>query len=128
MKLAINAQQQKLRRRVVKIAALQKKIQELRAVHPPKATDATKLKRYEFELTQADDDKANLEEDIASLLEVLNKKKGSGEEKEDCSELAALHGVDLNEMASEAVSDEVIAGLGLDPRALDNQELHFAQL
>ncbi len=129
MKLAVNAHQQKLRRRVVKVTALKKKIAELKGSCPTKATDITKLRRYEFESKQAEEDKANIEEDIASLLEVLQKKK-DGQEKENDDEIAALHGVDMNRIAnpSEAISDEEIANLGLDPQVLDNQEIQFSEM
>ncbi len=75
MKLAINAQQQKLRRRTTKISALQKKIADMASTCPTGTADTTKLRRYEFELKQAEEDKTHLEEDIQTLNDVYNTKK-----------------------------------------------------
>ncbi len=134
MKLNINALQQKLRRRNVKIESLQNKLRESTSNPSSNPADRAKANRQAFELKQALEDKRQLEEDIQALLEVFEAKKTEEKdttENKETENLAALHGVDLNDVMSNIpshITDQALETLGLNPTTVDDQEVQFYAL
>ncbi len=76
LKLAVNAVQQKLRRRLTKIADLEKKLMESKSNgdHLSKQ-DTSKIKRIQFDYEQAIQDKELLLQEIADMKEVAASKE-----------------------------------------------------
>ncbi len=103
---------QKIGRVQCRIDALKKKEEEGTST----ATDGQDLIRQEFELRQAQADADQLKEELLAIAEKIKESKSSPEEP-----------FDVGSTVQREPLDEYLQSLGMDPAAVDSQEVDISQ-
>ena len=122
LKLALNRILQKKKRRSEKITKLTQKIQDLESLPALPESQKIDLDRHHFELQQANADLEHLDHKLETIRATRKIRKGGEDEKENVSDVETEHRSEIN------ADDAFLESLGMNPQAIDEQEVAFQNL